>query len=123
MRDRGEWAWVRTRDGAAGDGRSGGSPGGTAGSAAANSCSSLMSCLGKSPLWWMLVTEFAARRTGLASSDLLPRLIGHAAPVCVTAYEHWLPCGSSPRVPTRPPAPCSGAPGRRNASVIQSSRC
>lgn len=41
--------------------------------------------------WRALVTEFAARRTGLAPSDLLPRLIGNAVlAACVTAYEHWL---------------------------------
>jgi mycofactocin system transcriptional regulator len=41
--------------------------------------------------WRALVTEFAARRTGRAPSELLPRLIGHAAlAACITAYEHWL---------------------------------
>ncbi|MEV6542054.1 mycofactocin system transcriptional regulator [Streptomyces sp. NPDC051665] len=41
--------------------------------------------------WRTLVTEFAARRTGRVSSDLLPRLIGHTVlAACVAAYEHWL---------------------------------
>jgi mycofactocin system transcriptional regulator len=41
--------------------------------------------------WRALVTEFAARRTGRPTSDLLPRLIGHAAlAACIAAYEHWL---------------------------------
>ncbi|MEW1826760.1 mycofactocin system transcriptional regulator [Streptomyces sp. NPDC088196] len=41
--------------------------------------------------WRTLVTEFAARRTGTVSSDLLPRLIGHTVlAACVAAYEHWL---------------------------------
>lgn len=41
--------------------------------------------------WRAHVTEFAARRTGLPASDLLPRLIGHAAlAACIAAYEHWL---------------------------------
>lgn len=41
--------------------------------------------------WRTLVTEFAARRTGRAPSDLLPRLIGHTfLAACIAAYEHWL---------------------------------
>lgn len=41
--------------------------------------------------WRTLVTEFAARRTGTVSSDLLPRLIGHTVlAACIAAYEHWL---------------------------------
>ena len=41
--------------------------------------------------WRALVTEFAARRTGLSPSDMLPRLIGHAAlAASIAAYEHWL---------------------------------
>ncbi|KPI18885.1 transcriptional regulator, TetR family [Actinobacteria bacterium OK074] len=41
--------------------------------------------------WRALVTRFAARRTGRAPADLLPRLIGHAAlAACIAAYEHWL---------------------------------
>ncbi|MFF5303773.1 mycofactocin system transcriptional regulator [Streptomyces sp. NPDC013161] len=41
--------------------------------------------------WRTLVTEFAARRTGRAASDLLPRLIGHTVlAACIAAYEHWL---------------------------------
>jgi mycofactocin system transcriptional regulator len=41
--------------------------------------------------WRILVTEFAARRTGRVSSDLLPRLIGHTVlAACIAAYEHWL---------------------------------
>ncbi|MFJ9379147.1 mycofactocin system transcriptional regulator [Streptomyces sp. NPDC101455] len=41
--------------------------------------------------WRTLVTEFAARRTGRVSSDLLPRLVGHTVlAACVAAYEHWL---------------------------------
>jgi mycofactocin system transcriptional regulator len=41
--------------------------------------------------WRALVTEFAARRTGRPTSDLLPRLIGHTVlAACIAAYEHWL---------------------------------
>ncbi|NEC90246.1 mycofactocin system transcriptional regulator [Streptomyces sp. SID12501] len=41
--------------------------------------------------WRALVTEFAARRMGRPVSDLLPRLLGHAAlAACIAAYEHWL---------------------------------
>jgi mycofactocin system transcriptional regulator len=41
--------------------------------------------------WRTLVTDFAARRTGRAASDLLPRLIGHTVlAACIAAYEHWL---------------------------------
>ncbi|MFD7877414.1 mycofactocin system transcriptional regulator [Streptomyces sp. NPDC059766] len=41
--------------------------------------------------WRAIVTEFVAARTGRPSSDLLPRLVGHAAlAAAVAAYEHWL---------------------------------
>ncbi|MFJ9176087.1 mycofactocin system transcriptional regulator [Streptomyces sp. NPDC102360] len=41
--------------------------------------------------WRAIVTDFAARRLGLAASDALPRLFGHAVlAAAVTAYEHWL---------------------------------
>ncbi|MGW4736347.1 mycofactocin system transcriptional regulator [Streptomyces shenzhenensis] len=41
--------------------------------------------------WRRIVTEFAARRTGLLPSDMVPRLIGHAAlAAALTAYETWL---------------------------------
>ena len=41
--------------------------------------------------WRALVTEFAARRLGRPTADLLPRLIGGTVlAACVTAYEQWL---------------------------------
>ncbi|MEU6192215.1 mycofactocin system transcriptional regulator [Streptomyces sp. NPDC047061] len=41
--------------------------------------------------WRDVVTRFAATRTGLAPSDMQPRLIGHAVLAsCIAAYEHWL---------------------------------
>ncbi|WP_232838558.1 mycofactocin system transcriptional regulator [Streptomyces geranii] len=41
--------------------------------------------------WREHVTAFAARRMGVPVSDLLPRLLGHAAlAACIAAYEHWL---------------------------------
>jgi mycofactocin system transcriptional regulator len=41
--------------------------------------------------WRRIITEFAARRTGLPPSDMVPRLIGHAAlGAALTAYETWL---------------------------------
>lgn len=41
--------------------------------------------------WRKIITAFAATRTGLSSSDMLPGLIGHAAlGAALAAYEHWL---------------------------------
>ncbi|MHB9756794.1 mycofactocin system transcriptional regulator [Streptomyces sp. BYX5S] len=41
--------------------------------------------------WRAIVTDFAARRLGLAPTDALPRLFGHTVlAAAVTAYEHWL---------------------------------
>ncbi|MGW4908920.1 mycofactocin system transcriptional regulator [Streptomyces sp. NPDC004270] len=41
--------------------------------------------------WRAIVTEFVAARTGLSTSDLLPRLVGHASlAAAIAAYEHWL---------------------------------
>jgi mycofactocin system transcriptional regulator len=41
--------------------------------------------------WRGVVTRFAARRLGLSPSDMMPRLIGHAALAgALTAYEVWL---------------------------------
>ncbi len=41
--------------------------------------------------WRRIITEFAATRIGLSSSDMLPGLIGHAAlGAALAAYEHWL---------------------------------
>jgi len=41
--------------------------------------------------WRGIVTDFAARRTGLAPGDMLPRLAGSAAlAAAITAYELWL---------------------------------
>ncbi|MFF4274240.1 mycofactocin system transcriptional regulator [Streptomyces sp. NPDC001536] len=41
--------------------------------------------------WREVVTRFAATRTGLPVSDLLPRLVGHTVlATCIAAYEHWL---------------------------------
>ena len=41
--------------------------------------------------WRAVVTDFAARRTGLSAADMLPRLVGHTVlAACVAAYEHWL---------------------------------
>ncbi|MFJ9083468.1 mycofactocin system transcriptional regulator [Streptomyces sp. NPDC102384] len=41
--------------------------------------------------WRAIVTDFAARRLGLAASDAIPRLFGHTLlAAAVTAYEHWL---------------------------------
>ncbi|MER5436835.1 mycofactocin system transcriptional regulator [Streptomyces sp. NPDC002588] len=41
--------------------------------------------------WREVVAGFAAARTGRSSSDLLPRLVGHAVLAsCIAAYEHWL---------------------------------
>ncbi|MGI5144460.1 MULTISPECIES: mycofactocin system transcriptional regulator [unclassified Streptomyces] len=41
--------------------------------------------------WRRVVAEFAAGRMGLSPSDLMPRLIGHAAlAAALAAYEIWL---------------------------------
>lgn len=41
--------------------------------------------------WRAIITDFAARRTGAAASELLPRLVGHTAlAAAVSAYERWL---------------------------------
>ncbi|MFC9536769.1 mycofactocin system transcriptional regulator [Streptomyces sp. NPDC056975] len=41
--------------------------------------------------WRAIVTEFVATRTGLPTSDLLPRLVGYASlSAAIAAYEHWL---------------------------------
>ncbi|WP_053755287.1 mycofactocin system transcriptional regulator [Streptomyces sp. MMG1533] len=41
--------------------------------------------------WRDVVTRFAATRTGLSASDMLPRLVGHTVLAsCIAAYEHWL---------------------------------
>ncbi|HEY6793577.1 MAG TPA: mycofactocin system transcriptional regulator [Kineosporiaceae bacterium] len=41
--------------------------------------------------WRAVVAEFVAVRTGAGPSDLLPRLVGHAAlAASVAAYEQWL---------------------------------
>lgn len=41
--------------------------------------------------WRDVVTGFAATRTGLPASDMLPRLVGHTVLAsCIAAYEHWL---------------------------------
>ncbi|WP_155054435.1 mycofactocin system transcriptional regulator [Streptomyces blattellae] len=41
--------------------------------------------------WRAVVTKFAAARTGLPPTDMLPRHVGHAVlATCVVAYEHWL---------------------------------
>ncbi|NEB00907.1 mycofactocin system transcriptional regulator [Streptomyces sp. SID13726] len=41
--------------------------------------------------WREVVTRFAAVRTGLAPSDMLPRLVGHCVLAsCIAAYDHWL---------------------------------
>lgn len=41
--------------------------------------------------WRRVVAEFTARRMGLSPSDLMPRLIGHAAlAAALAAYEIWL---------------------------------
>lgn len=41
--------------------------------------------------WRAIVTDFAAERTGLPATALLPRHIGYAALAgAVAAYEHWL---------------------------------
>lgn len=41
--------------------------------------------------WRAIVTEFAARRTALSSSEMVPRLVGHAAlGAALAAYETWL---------------------------------
>ncbi|MCQ8835205.1 mycofactocin system transcriptional regulator [Streptomyces malaysiensis] len=41
--------------------------------------------------WREVVTRFAATRTCLAPSAMLPRLVGHSVLAsCIAAYEHWL---------------------------------
>ncbi|GCB44135.1 mycofactocin system transcriptional regulator [Streptomyces sp. NL15-2K] len=41
--------------------------------------------------WRAIVTDFAAARTGLSPSDLLPGLVGHSVlAAAITAYEYWL---------------------------------
>ncbi|MFJ1967554.1 mycofactocin system transcriptional regulator [Streptomyces sp. NPDC087903] len=41
--------------------------------------------------WREIITEFAATRTGLPPSELLPRLVGHGVlAAAITAYEYWL---------------------------------
>ncbi|MFE6822224.1 mycofactocin system transcriptional regulator [Streptomyces sp. NPDC057690] len=46
--------------------------------------------------WRLIITEFAAERTGLASNDLEPRLIGSVAlAASVAAYELWLEDGEA----------------------------
>lgn len=41
--------------------------------------------------WRGIITEFAAARTGLPPSDMVPRLIGHVAlGAALAAYESWL---------------------------------
>ncbi|HWI43224.1 MAG TPA: mycofactocin system transcriptional regulator [Nocardioides sp.] len=41
--------------------------------------------------WRAVITEFVARRTGLASYDVLPRTAGHVSlALALTAYETWL---------------------------------
>ncbi|MCH5676607.1 mycofactocin system transcriptional regulator [Streptomyces gilvus] len=41
--------------------------------------------------WRGIITEFAAARTGLAPSDLLPTLVGHTVlAAAIAAYDRWL---------------------------------
>ncbi len=41
--------------------------------------------------WRGIIAEFAAARTGLAPSDMVPRLVGHAALAgALAGYENWL---------------------------------
>ena len=41
--------------------------------------------------WRGIVTRFAAARSGLPASAMLPRLVGHTVLAsCIAAYEHWL---------------------------------
>ncbi|MFI1293315.1 mycofactocin system transcriptional regulator [Streptomyces sp. NPDC020792] len=76
--------------------------------------------------WRRIVTAFAARRTGLPPSDMLPRLIGHAAlGAALSAYATWLagPGFGSVRsaghggTPARSGLRHVGRPGRRRIAL------